>query len=160
MDMTERQMTKIAREVSKFTVRTLRTEGIGSGELDVLHAVRKNPGITQSAVCQITGLDKGAVARRTANLEAKGFLIRQENPADRRSQRLFATQKAERLKQSKAHIEALFYEWLLEPLDEGDKAEFARLLELLYQRCKAESKADFPELSARLKGGRQDEIET
>lgn len=29
MDITERKITKIAREVSKFTVRTLRAEGIG-----------------------------------------------------------------------------------------------------------------------------------
>lgn len=37
MDITERKITKIAREVSKFTVRTLRAEGIGPGEFDVLY---------------------------------------------------------------------------------------------------------------------------
>ena len=58
MDITERKITKIAREVSKFTVRTLRAEGIGPGEFDVLHVIRKNPGITQSGVCRITGFDK------------------------------------------------------------------------------------------------------
>ena len=61
MDITERKITKIAREVSKFTVRTLCAEGIGPGEFDVLHAIRKNPGITQSGVCR-TGFDKGAAA--------------------------------------------------------------------------------------------------
>ena len=76
MDATKRQITKIAREVSKFTVRTMRREGVDSGEFDVIHAIRKNPGITQAGVCEITGLDKGAVARQTANLEAKGYLIR------------------------------------------------------------------------------------
>ncbi len=50
MDATKRKITKIAREVSKFTVRTMRAEGIGAGEFDVLHAVRKNPGITQAGV--------------------------------------------------------------------------------------------------------------
>lgn len=43
MDITKRKITKIAREVSKFTVRTLRAEGVGPGEFDVLHAIRKNP---------------------------------------------------------------------------------------------------------------------
>lgn len=56
MDITERKITKIAREVSKFTVRTLRAEGIGPGEFDVLHVIRKNPGITQSGVCPHHGL--------------------------------------------------------------------------------------------------------
>lgn len=57
MDVTKRRITKIAREVSKFTVRTLRAEGVGAGEFDVIHAIRKNPGITQAGVCRITGLD-------------------------------------------------------------------------------------------------------
>ena len=46
MDHTKRKITKIAREVNKFTVRTLKREGIGSSELDFIHMVRKNPGIT------------------------------------------------------------------------------------------------------------------
>lgn len=157
MDATKRQITKIAREVSKFTVRTMRREGVGSGEFDVIHAVRKNPGITQAGVCEITGLDKGAVARQTANLEAKGYLIRRENPADGRSRLLFATEKAERLKNSKAHIESQFYEWLLEGLSEEERAEFARLLDILYFRCKAESKAEFPEMSKIIKEGESNE---
>ena len=40
MDITERKITKIAREVSKFTVRTLRAEGIGPGEFDVLRSAK------------------------------------------------------------------------------------------------------------------------
>lgn len=157
MDVTKREMTKIAREVSKFTVRTLRADGIGTSEFDVIHAVRKNPGITQAGVCRITGLDKGAVARQTANLEAKGYLTRAENALDGRSRFLFPTEKAERLKISKAHIEAQFYEWLLEPLPENDRREFARLLDILYRRCKAESKSEFPEMNARVKGGEKNE---
>ena len=155
MDATKRKITKIAREVSKFTVRTMRAEGIGAGEFDVLHAVRKNPGITQAGVCRITGLDKGAVARQTANLEAKGYLERRENPGDGRSRLLYATEKAESLKTSKAQIETAFYEWLLSPLPESDRAEFSRILETLYLRCKAESQADFPEMTAKMKGGEE-----
>lgn len=94
MDITRRKITKIAREVSKFTVRTLRAEGVGPGKFDVLHAIRQNPGITQAGVCRITGFDKGAVARQTASLEAKGYLRREANPADGRSRCLYATAQA------------------------------------------------------------------
>lgn len=156
MDITKREMTKIAREVSKFTVRTLRAEGIGTAEFDVIHVIRHNPGITQAGVCKILGIDKGAVARQTVNLEAKGYLTREENPADGRSRLLYATEKAESLKNSKAHVEALFYEWLLEPLSETEKQEFSGLLDILYQRSKAESKAGFPEMNKRVKGGGRD----
>ena len=147
MDPTKRKLTKIAREVCKFTVRTMRAEGIGSGEFDVIHAIRKNPGITQAGICKITGLDKGAVARQTANLEAKGYLERCKNPDDGRSQLLYATRKADTLKHSKAHIETLFYEWLLAELSDEEKDAFCITLDKLYQRSKTESKADFIHVS-------------
>ena len=153
MDISGRKISKIAREVSKFTLRTIRAEGIGAGEFDVIHAIRKNPGITQAEVCRICGLDKASVARQTANLELKGYIERRENPADGRSRLLYATPKAEKLKSSKAQLEALFYEWLTEPLDEQEREDFVRLLDILYRRCKAESKAGFPEMNNKIKGG-------
>ena len=101
MDKTRRQITKIAREVSKFTVRMLRTEGVGTAEYDFIHVVRKNPGVTQAGVREVLGLDKGAAARRAASLEKKGYLVRRPNPQDARSQLLYATDKAESLKNSR-----------------------------------------------------------
>lgn len=152
MDATRRQITKIAREVGKFTVRTIRAEGVGTAEFDLIHVVRKNPGITQAGIVKALGTDKGAVAKQTANLEAKGYLRREENPADGRSQLIYPTEKAQSLKNSKAHIESEFYEWLTEALTEAERAEFARVLDTLYRRCKAESRAGFPEMTARMEG--------
>lgn len=103
MEITHRQITKIAREVNKFTVRTMKADGIGTAEFDFIHLVRHHPGITQAEVRNELRIDKGAAARRTANLEEKGYLVRKENPNDKRSQLLYATEKAERLKTPK-HI--------------------------------------------------------
>ena len=44
MDDTQRKMTKIAREVGKFTVQMMKEEGIGTAEFDVIHFVRHHPG--------------------------------------------------------------------------------------------------------------------
>ena len=148
MDDTKRQITKIAREVSKFTVRTMRADGIGVGEFDVIHAIRKNPGITQAEVREQLRVDKGAAARRAASLEAKGYLIRQANPKDGRSQLLFATEKAEGLRNSKAQVETTFYEWLLAELPEAEKAAFCKTLDTIYRRSKQESRAGFPHITA------------
>ena len=98
MDATERKMTKIAREVSKFTVQTMKEDGIGTAEFDFIHLVRHNPGITQAAVREQLKIDKGAAARRAASLESKGYLYRKPNPADGRSQLLYATEKAQILR--------------------------------------------------------------
>ena len=104
MDRTERKITKIAREVSVFTVQTMKAEGVGTAEFDFIHLVRHNPGITQKEVRERLQIDKGAAARRAASLEAKGYLVRRENPEDGRSQLLYATEKAEKLKNSKGDI--------------------------------------------------------
>ena len=83
MDDTKRQITKIAREVGKFTVQTMKEEGIGTAEFDVIHLVRHNPGITQTKVRESLKMDKGAAAKRVARLENKGYLVRKPNPEDR-----------------------------------------------------------------------------
>ena len=146
MDISQRKITKIARAVGTFTVRTMKVDGVGTAEFDLIHVIRKHPGITQSEICRILDTDKGAVARQTANLESKGYLRREKNPADGRSQLLYPTEQSQNLKNSKAHIESTFYEWLLSSLDEQEQQEFARLLDVLYEKCKEESRAGFPHI--------------
>ena len=152
MDMTERKITKIAREVSALTVQMMKAEGVGTAEFDFIHLVRHNPGITQAEVRERLRIDKGAAARRAASLELKGYLVRRENPQDGRSQLLYATPQAESLKNSKASIEAAVYEWLLSDLDDADKAAFCETLDRLYRRMKAESRAGFPECRRLIEG--------
>ena len=147
MDITQRNIAKISREVNRFINLSLRGSGVGTAEYEFLHAVRKHPGITQAGVRELIGLDKGAAARRAANLEAKGFLVRTPDPDDRRSSLLYATDKANLLKSSRAHMEARFYEWLLSDLPEDRRTEFAATLNLIYQKCKRESRSGFSEVS-------------
>ena len=150
MDSTKRKITKIAREVSKLTVQTMKEEGIGSAEFDVIHLVRHNPGITQTQVRETLKMDKGAAAKRVANLENKGYLIRKPNPKDGRSQLLYATQQAEHLKNSKTHIETVFYEWLLDELPEEEKEQFCKTLDTLYWRSKLQRRVGFTDVARRL----------
>ncbi len=150
MDITKREITKIAREANKLTIRTMRETGIGSGEFDLIHLVRHHPGISQKEISETLNMDKGAVARRVANLEGKGYLTRKVNPKDGRSQWIYATEKAETLKNSKAIVETTFYEWLTEELSEEDREVFSRILEQLYLRSKKESRSGFPHVAERL----------
>ena len=147
MDETQRKITKIAREVSKFTVQTMKEEGIGTAEFDVIHLVRHNPGITQTQVRETLKIDRGAAAKRVASLENKGYLVRKPNPKDGRSQLLYATEKAENLKNSKAHIEAIYYEWLLSELPEKEKDTFCKTLDTLYWKSKRQRQVGFADVS-------------
>ena len=148
MDITERKITKIAREAEKLVVRTLRQTGVGTAEIDLIHALRHNPGCTQAALAETLHADKAAIARRTKNLEQKGYLTRRDAPNDRRSQLLYPTEQAEQLKSSKAEIEAAFYEYLLAALPPEEARAFAATLEKLYLASKAESRAGFPHFLA------------
>lgn len=144
MDITNRRITKIAREAEKLAVQAIRVDGVGTAEFDLVHYLRHHPGSTQAELREALHIDKGAAARRTASLEAKGFLRREENPADGRSQLLFATEKAEGLKLSLVSIESIFYEWLVSDLSGEDRAGLVRILEALGHRAHQESRAGFP----------------
>ena len=74
MDITERKITKIAREAEKLVLRTMREEGVGTAEIDLIHALRHNPGCTQAALAELLHADKAAIARRTKNLKRRGIL--------------------------------------------------------------------------------------
>lgn len=144
MDITERKITKIAREAEKLVLTALREDGVGTAEIDLIHALRHNPGCTQAKLAEILHADKAAIARRTKNLEAKGYLTRKDAPNDRRSQLLYPTERAECLKSSKAEIEASFYEYITSSLTAEEAAVFAALLDKLYTASKNESRAGFP----------------
>ena len=146
MDITERKITKIAREAEKLVLVALREDGAGTAEIDLIHALRHNPGCTQARLTEILHADKAAIARRTRNLEEKGFLVRRDDPNDKRSQLIYPTEKAETLKSSKAEIEASFYEYLLSTLTAAEAEAFAALLNRLYIASKSESRAGFPHL--------------
>ena len=102
--------------------------------------------------------DKPAIARRTASLERKGYLRREPNPEDGRSQLLFATPQAEGLRNAKAEAESAFYDYLMAGLDEETRAAFLSALDIVYRRSKAESRAGFPHLQHVLEG-KTDETE-
>ena len=138
MDNTERKITKIAREANRFTVQTMKEDGIGTAEMDVIHFVRHNPGTTQKEMWE-------------ARLEEKGYLTREPNPLDGRSQLLYPTEKAEALRNSKAEIEGSFYEWLLDGLPDDEKEVFCKTLNTLYLKSKGERRAGFLHVAQRVK---------
>jgi DNA-binding MarR family transcriptional regulator len=59
--------------------------------LRMLQLCQRQPGITQQGLAQLTGRDKGQVARLVKELVDEGLLIREDHPDDRRSHRLQAT---------------------------------------------------------------------
>lgn len=146
MEHPARKITKIAREAEHLVLLASRADGIGTAEIDCLHAVRHHPGVTQSELVAMLHSDKAAIARRTANLERKGYLRREPNPSDGRSQLLYTTEQAEDLRNAKAEAESAFYDYLMAGLDEAQRSAFLASLDILYRRSKTESRTGFPHL--------------
>jgi DNA-binding MarR family transcriptional regulator len=59
--------------------------------LRMLQLCQRHPGITQQGLAQLTGRDKGQVARLVKELVDEGLLSREAHPDDRRSHRLQPT---------------------------------------------------------------------
>ena len=152
MEHPARKITKIAREAEHIVLLAMRGENLGTAEIDCIHALRHHPGITQTELAQMLNTDKPAIARRTASLERKGYLRREPNPEDGRSQLLYATEQAEGLRNAKAEAESAFYDYLMAGLNEAQQTAFLDTLDALYRRSKEESRAGFPHLKAVLKG--------
>ncbi|MCE5196348.1 MAG: MarR family transcriptional regulator [Negativicutes bacterium] len=148
MDATNRQISKIAREATRFTGKVLKDSGIGLAEYEFIHCVRHHPGISQEGIRAELNLDKAAVARRAVNLERKGFLLRQQDPSDGRSKQLYVTAKGDAVKNARASVESFFYEWLLADLTAVEKESFLPVLDRLYWKSKNERRIGFGNLLA------------
>ncbi len=145
-----RKITKIAREAEKLAVMELKRDGIGTAEFDLLHFIRHNPGSTQKDARDMLSMEKGAAARRCESLEAKGYIRREENPEDKRSQLLYATEEADKLRNSKADIESLFYSFLFEDIAPEKLEIFKQVLDEVYLKSKQESRMGFVSVRKRI----------
>lgn len=140
------EIAKIAREERRFLARALKGYGVGVSSFDLIHQVRKHPGLSQTELASRLAMDKAAVARAVASLVRKGFLRKECREGDSRSFALFPTAKAEELKLDKKKLEKAYMRFCLEALDEKEKETFLSLLNKVYLRSKKESQADFASL--------------
>ena len=136
MDPSRRKITKIARNAAHFVQSRAKDQGLGGSEYEVIHCIRKSPGISPDEIGRQLYLEKSAVAHLTASLEKKEFIRREVDPGDRRRRRIFPTEKAEALKNSRAALEAYYYGWLYQQTEPEKLAVFLEVLDTLYIRSK------------------------
>lgn len=136
LDPSRRQITKIARNAAHFVQTLARDKGLGSGEYEALHCIRKHPGIRPGDLCEELSLEKSAAAHLVHNLERKGLIRREIDPEDTRRRLFYPTAAADKLKDSRAALEAAYYRWLLDGLPEEKRGAFLEALDILYRRSK------------------------
>lgn len=143
MDKTERKITKIERLAHQYTTGQLGNIGLGPSEYEFIHFVRHHQGTSQAQISDFLKQDKAAIARRTANLQKKGFVTTVPDENDGRSKKIYTTELADIVKQSKTDVESHFYEWLTDDIDEEKFRIFLEVLDEMYRKGKASRKFQF-----------------
>lgn len=143
MDRTNREISRIGRIARQFTGKALRDTGLGLSEYELIHLIRCFPGVNQMEAAEKLGQDKAAIARRVANLEQKDYIKVEQDENDRRSKKLYETEKAGDIHRSCDDTEKFFYEWLFDGIEEKDMEVFLRVLDTVFSRAREERCSDF-----------------
>ena len=89
-----RVLTRLARKCQIAVGNALQQYNLTAAEEPFLMSVLNNEGLTQEELTAYVGVDKAAASRTVRSLEEKGFLVRVQDPKDKRQNRVYPTDKA------------------------------------------------------------------
>lgn len=108
-----------------------RVERITSRQLEVLVIVRRNPGVSQADICQLSGIDRSTLSDVVGRLMSHGLLMRQRHADDARQYEVRPTERGldllERLMPELDNIE----EALVSELSNEERSSLMALLQRL-----------------------------
>ncbi|AKB85264.1 MarR family winged helix-turn-helix transcriptional regulator [Methanococcoides methylutens] len=96
------------RYARRYYDRELEPYGIGGAQLQILMPLYKMDGISQELLAQTIKVDKTTIARSIKKLVDKGYILRQTDEKDRRSYRIFLTEKG---KTTEHEMMEIFNRW-------------------------------------------------
>ena len=92
-----RAVNRLARKCQGRMGQVLLRHGLSVAEQPFFMELQSHGGVTQEELTGVFCIDKAATARAVKSLEQKGLLTREKDPVDRRQNRLYPTQAAEKL---------------------------------------------------------------
>jgi DNA-binding MarR family transcriptional regulator len=90
--------------------------------------VSENPGVSQSGVCDVLGIQKANCVPSMSELERRGFVIRRKSTADARSYELHLTAKGRRVLQRAGEVQSLHESRLIERIGIEGREQLLTLL--------------------------------
>lgn len=114
-------------------VAALEPEGLRPVPMSVLQSIVEQPGISAAEVCRALGMQRANIVPVLADLDRRGFFLREADPADNRIQRLFPTRRGlEEAQRALARV-AAHEARMLARLSPAERAELRRLLGLIWK---------------------------
>lgn len=117
------------RHTKMFLDKQLMNMGLNSSQYMYILRVCRQPGITQDCFIKLFYIHPSNITRAIATLEKEGFLQRQSNQGDKRTCRLFPTEKALLVNETIQMVCRQWQERLLEGFDQEQKVQFLEMLE-------------------------------
>ena len=107
-----------------------------------LMCISKNEGCSHDTLVKILHVDKGSVAKTVKNFEEHGFVIKKEDPNDKRGNQLFLTEKSKSLIRKFNEIHENFGEIIFNDMSKQEKELFGELLNKVAQNLLKETGCD------------------
>lgn len=114
--------------ISRNLARAYESENLTIPEWRVLAVVSQAAAVAARDVARLTPMDKMAVSRAVAALEAKGLVTRKSDARDRRVYSLSLSAKGKALFERVARLARAYEEDLLSPLSAAERATLKALL--------------------------------
>ena len=102
--------------------------GVTPVQFAVLQLLEHMPGIDQRTLAQQVGFDKATIGGVIDRLEARGLLLRQQTPKDRRVKLLNLTDAGKELLQALMPIALQAQRHMLDPLSDEERQQFIGLM--------------------------------
>lgn len=115
------------------------TTGITPGLLGMLQVIAANPGLAQSRLAEAMEVDRSTIVKVVDQLEARGLIVREPSPSDKRSYclRLTDAGAAELPRMQRLMLE--HEDEFAQPLSAQEREQLIQLLRRLYLRAEDEA---------------------
>ena len=137
----------IVQSAQLYLNQVLKEKQLSSAETNVLMFLYTNGDrVTQDAIVTGVEVSKPAISRTIHSLESKGYIVRKSNPADKRSNLIFLTEKAWQEEEYVQSVYADFLSIAAKGVPEAKVDEFVELLQQVsdnidsYRRAELEKK--------------------
>lgn len=116
------------RHAQAYIAHQLKPYDLGSGQYTYLLMLYQKDGVSQEELSKQLMIDKGTTARAIEKLEKLGYVIRKTNPADRRSNIVFLTDKGKSIRTDLCKTICEWNDILLADLDNDEKTKIDDVL--------------------------------
>lgn len=118
----------IVRYCRNFTEKRLKEFELTFGEQMILIFLSKNDNVNQDTISKRYMIDKGMVAKTLTKLEEKAFIVREQNPYNKRENIISLTEKGASIINN---IKAVFDEWneiICEEISQEEMDSFKKII--------------------------------